>query len=1404
VFRDGDEAALAASGNSHLGSRALLAALACVGTLALAPAGAAADEPVTTFELTAAPALYPAFSRGVSDYVVRCDDAGVRLSVAVPEGADVVVASTLLATGRSTVSVPLRPGQGTWVSITEPSRRTRHHIRCIPAHFPPWTATRTGVPQAEWYLVTPNIAMWGEFVAMFDDEGVPVWWMERIPQPFDASVLPNGNVAWVGYHGGGFGFHPEGAYEERRWDGSLVRTLATVGVPTDPHDLRLLPNGNYLLLAYKPREGVDLTAFGGPAGAIVLDAEIQELTPAGSLVWSWNSKDHIALSETTRWPLLVMQPGRLFDGRLAYDPVHINSVELDGDHLILSARNVDAVYRIRRDTGAVTWKLGGLPTAQSLTLVDDPHGANPMGGQHDARVLPDGTLTVHDNGTDLGRPPRAVRYRIDPVARTATLLEQVSDSQTGLSLCCGGSRKLPGGNWVSSWGAHSLVSELTPAGNAVFRLHFTGGHWSYRAYPVLPGTVSRDTLRAGMEAMHPPPEPVFPGDDPALLAAGEVASCDSPGDEATAAIIDEHPGTVATLGAGVSGGSLAACYGPTWGRALPRTRPAAGDEDYGTGGASAYFGYFGAAAGDPAKGYYSYDLGSWHVVVLNSVCGAVGGCGAGSPQERWLRADLAATPASCVVAYWQRPRFSSGPGGSDAATQALWLALHDYGADVVLSGGDRIYERFAPQAPSGARDDAYGIRQFVVGTGGLALDPVGAPAANSEVRRADSLGLLRLGLHSGSYDWSFLTPAGGASPDQGAAPCHRRPPDTTAPVVSLVSPGEGALVAGTRSLTAEASDNIDLARVEFLADGAAVGSDATAPYAVAWDSAEGDDGAVTLSARAVDAAGNVATVTRAVTVDNTAPETTIDSGPPPFSPSSTEILAFASNETRVTFACSRDNGPWAPCTSPARLEGLADGERSFRVRATDVAGNIDPTPAVETWTVDTRPPETSIAAGPSGLVATAAASFSLSTDEPGARFACSLDGGAWVMCSSPATYELSDGPHDLRVRAVDAAGNEDPTPASRRWTIDTRAPETSLASGVRAFSPTPAATFSFAADEPGSTFSCSLDDAPLAPCTSPVELDNLAEGEHRFRVRATDPAGNDDASLETRAWVVDTVAPETSIDAAPPAETPSAAASFAFSANEPGVAFACSLDDGAWGECAAPSLYAGLADGTHVFRVRGTDRAGNEDATPATRTWRVDTTPPRVDLTHAPPRSTRATSAAFGFFANEPESSFECALDDAPLTACSSPAAYGSVAVGEHVFRIRATDAVGNVGGAVVHVWTVAPPLVNRVVGTPGDDVLLGTAGVDVIDGLGGDDTIVGRGGDDVVNAGAGDDRVWGGDGDDRLAGGGGLDVLNGGDGADFLLARDGRKDFLYGGPGRDRSVADRSMDRVRGIEARG
>jgi hypothetical protein len=277
-----------------------------------------------------------------------------------------------------------------------------------------------------------------------------------------------------------------------------------------------------------------------------------------------------------------------------------------------------------------------------------------------------------------------------------------------------------------------------------------------------------------------------------VVGAGDISSCDTTGDTATAKLLDSIAGTVLTLGDNAyTEGSLAQynnCYGPTWGRHIARTRPAVGNHEYRTGpyppGASGYFDYFGtAAAGERDKGYYSYDRGAWHIVVLNSECLYWPDGSKDGPSEctslrqanmiEWLKGDLAAhATTACTLAYFHQPLFSSGYSGGSPEVKPLWDALYEANADVVLSGHDHIYERFAPQTPNGTLSTAQGIREFVVGTGGRDHGGIGTIKANSRVRNTTTYGVLKLTLNATSYSWKFVPVAGKTFTDSGTTSCH--------------------------------------------------------------------------------------------------------------------------------------------------------------------------------------------------------------------------------------------------------------------------------------------------------------------------------------------------------------------------------------------------------------------------------------------------------------------------------------------------------------------------------------------------------------------------------------------------------------------------------------------------------
>jgi hypothetical protein len=378
--------------------------------------------------------------------------------------------------------------------------------------------------------------------------------------------------------------------------------------------------------------------------------------------------------------------------------------------------------------------------------------------------------------------------------------------------------------------------------------------------------------------------------------------------------------------------------------------------------------------------------------------------------------------------------------------------------------------------------------------------------------------------------------------------------------------------------------------------------------------------------------------------DTTAPTTTISSGTSGSTTATTASFSFTgSDETTaagsLTYDCSLDGAAYAACTSPKGYSGVAVGSHTFSVRAKDAAGNVDATPASQSWTVtapppppaDTTAPTTTLSSATSGSTTATTASFTFTgADETTATgsltYDCSFDGAVFSACTSPKSYSgVAVGNHTFEVRARDAAGNVDATPAASAWTVttatppaDTTAPTTSVTSTPANPTTSTSAAFAFTgADDVTATgaltFQCSLDNAAYGTCASPKTYTGLAVGAHNVRIRARDAAGNVDASAASFTWTIaapDTTAPETTITDQPPALSLSTDAQFAFSASDnvtaaSALAFQCRLDAGAWAPCTSPATYHGLALLGHTFSVRASDAAGNVDASPATFSWTV-------------------------------------------------------------------------------------------------------------------------------------------------------------------------------------------------------
>lgn len=373
------------------------------------------------------------------------------------------------------------------------------HLPEPPADFPPtrFESIRP-VPNGLFVVTYSGPKDERPWVIVFDTKGVPRWWFNPDTRALWGQIVRDGSVVWARSFGDGYGLDPRMAHEVRSESGKLLRLVKTEGSIVDGHEYRELANGNVLLDTYVP-ETADLRRFGGPRRATIVSAEVQEVDPAGKVVWRWNSRGHIGLRETGRWWRSVLSNPRRRLQREAFDPVHVNSIEPRGrGEVIVSTRHTDAVYGIDRATGEINWKLGGSRTGKSLQVVGDP-ATKLLGGQHDARLDRYGRLTIFDNGKDRPRRPRVVFYKLDLKAGKAIYKGQLNDPEVKRSHCCGSARELPGGGWLVSWGDNKLVTGFDRQGRIAFRLHLPAP--TFRAVPVPPGATSVGQLARGMRMM---------------------------------------------------------------------------------------------------------------------------------------------------------------------------------------------------------------------------------------------------------------------------------------------------------------------------------------------------------------------------------------------------------------------------------------------------------------------------------------------------------------------------------------------------------------------------------------------------------------------------------------------------------------------------------------------------------------------------------------------------------------------------------------------------------------------------------------------------------------------------------------------------------------------------------------
>ena len=383
--------------------------------------------------------------------------------------------------------------------------------------------------------------------------------------------------------------------------------------------------------------------------------------------------------------------------------------------------------------------------------------------------------------------------------------------------------------------------------------------------------------------------------------------------------------------------------------------------------------------------------------------------------------------------------------------------------------------------------------------------------------------------------------------------------------------------------------------------------------------------------------------------------------------------SYSPDGARLTFTSTRDGNDEI---YTATVSGT--GTFSGQARVTDDGG----ADALPSWQGDKTPPETQIDTGPGGTTNQSTPTFTFSSSEPGSSFECRIDGGAFAPCATPfTTSALGEGAHTFEVRATDPSGNTDASAASRGFTVDLTPATTSITSGPDngAVINDTMPTFEFASDDAAATFECKVDDGAFAACDSPFTTAALADGPHTFTARGTDSAGNPDAQPAIAAFTVDATAPETTLDFAPSSPTNDSRPSFEFSSSEANSTFECRLDGSGWEDCASPQQYADdLADGPHTFEVRATDAALNTDQSPASVSFTVDTAAPDTTIASAAPNISDNTPT-FEFTSDDVGATFECSLDAAPFTSCSSPLTTDELADGDHTFEVRAIDAAMNI-----------------------------------------------------------------------------------------------------------------------------
>ena len=481
--------------------------------LLMIPASAQAANKITIAGLT------PAYSSKQSDFTVNCSKP-VKVAIKAARSTPVSLDGKKFRSGSTRSTIALKAGQRFSLVTKQGRRRTSQSVRCLPNDFPLWTTTGKASSQLGWMILAPNLFLdlspsvmrpveTSRYVTVVNSAGVPVWWQkDAVAAPWDATLLPSGKLAWSRYNydraTGALG-----SYRVYGWNGKQQGAITSPAEYPDSHELLATKDGGYLTLSSEPRncpeqpdQCADLSPWGGPASATIMDSVIEKTDAKGKLLWQWSTKDHLSVADGARWVKLPSVQDKLSDGRTGWDIFHINSLHEDSTGIVFTARQADALYRIDKTSGEIIWKIGGTQHDYSLTVTGPQAAGMPLAGPHDAQLFEDGTVSAYDNGTGV-RPPRIVRFRV--TGSNAEMIEQITDPHVTFSACCGSARRLAGGDWLVANGGSSTIKELTPTGKVLLTVTIPNGSYSYRAKAVDLKKIKASALRAGMDTQYPRP-----------------------------------------------------------------------------------------------------------------------------------------------------------------------------------------------------------------------------------------------------------------------------------------------------------------------------------------------------------------------------------------------------------------------------------------------------------------------------------------------------------------------------------------------------------------------------------------------------------------------------------------------------------------------------------------------------------------------------------------------------------------------------------------------------------------------------------------------------------------------------------------------------------------------------------